>query len=306
MSASYRMTRTCGPMDCGMTSRSGPERLPIQPRPPERPHVRVATVDVSGDLALPEMRVRETLRLRPGETFDFAEWQTDRDRLENLYRSEGYFTARVMARRMEQGEGVTLAYDIAAGPRTVIAVTGIDLGPALRSRLETAWFESVFDEFLIDEATQAVREDLAQRGYLQPTVKAGIRDEGSVKTLDIVVEPGPRSTRTTVRIEGVPEPLADEIVDRSRRSVTWSSRPCRIQTLWRVKSKPTFAAAATCACRSPTGMPLFTEGTATLPVNVDSGPVFTIASVEFEGAPEIPEERAARGRRARPRDAVRP
>jgi outer membrane protein assembly factor BamA len=247
-------------------------------------------VDVTGDLALPEERVRGTLRVGPGDVFDSAEWQTDRERLESLYRSAGYFTARVMARRIDQGESVALAYEITAGPRTVIAVTGIDPGSALRSRLETAWSQSVFDEFLIDEATQAVREELARRGYLQPALKARIRDEGGVKTLDIAVEAGPHSTRTTVRIDGVPESLADEIAaDLDTRDLVDEavSNPDavagEVEAYLRRRGYARVEAAA--------GVPLFTEGTATLPVNVDSGPVFTIASAELEGAPEIPEDR---------------
>jgi outer membrane protein assembly factor BamA len=262
----------------------------IEARPPERPTLRVATVDVSGDLALPEMRVRETLRLRPGERFDFAEWQTDRDRLESLYRSEGYLTARVTARRMDQGQTVTLAYQIAAGPRTLIAVAGLEVSSALRSQLETAWSQSVFDEFLIDEATQAVREDLARRGYLQPAVKATIRDENGVKTLNIAVEPGPHSTRTMVLIEGVPDPLAAEIAaDLGARDLIDQavSNPGSVAREVEAYLRHRGYARG----RVAIGMPLFTEGTATLPVNVDPGPLFTIASVELEGAPEIPEDR---------------
>jgi len=261
----------------------------IQPRAPERQTVRVATVDVTGDLALPEVGVREALRLSPGEAFDFAEWQDDRDRLESLYRREGYLTARVATRRTEQDGGVTLAYDIAAGPQTVIAATGIDLDPALRSRLETAWFESVFDEFLIDEAVQTVREDLGRRGYLQPTINASIRDEGTVKTLDIVVEPGPRSTRTTVRIDGAPEALVDEITARleERGLVDQAvSNPNAVdgEVEAYLRSRGYVRAQVT------TGAPLFADGTATLPVSVNSGPVFRVASVGFEGAQALPED----------------
>jgi outer membrane protein assembly factor BamA len=262
----------------------------IEARPPERPTLRVATVEVSGDLALPEMRVRETLRLRSGETFDFAEWQTDRDRVESLYRSEGYLTARVTARRMDQGQTVTLAYQIAAGPRTLIAVTGLEVSSALRSQLETAWSQSVFDEFLIDEATQAVREDLARRGYLQPAVKATIRDEKGVKTLNIAVEPGPRSAQTMVRIEGTPDPLADEIAaDLDARDLIDQavSNPGAVAREVEAYLRHRGYARS----RVAIGMPLFAEAIATLPVNVDPGPLFTIASVELEGAPEIPEDR---------------
>ena len=193
-----------------------------------------------------------------------------------------------MARRMEQGESVALGICDRCGSANGDRGDGIDLSSALRSRLETAWVESVFDEFLIDEATQAVSEDLASRGYLQPTVKASIRNDGSVKTLDMVVEPGPRSTRTIRASRGCPSLWRMKSRPISTH-VTWTSRRYRIQRPWRAKSKPTFAAVATCA-QVATGMPLFAEATATLPVNVDSGPLFTIARVELEGTPEVPEE----------------
>ena len=266
----------------------GPKAPTIQPRAPGRPRVRVSTVSVTGELALPEMRVRETLRLREGDTFDFAEWQSDRDRLENLYRREGYLTPRISARRTEQDGGVTLAYEVAAGPKTVIVVRGIELDSTLRSRLETAWFESVYDEFLIEEAVQTVREDLGRRGYLQPTIKANIGDEGGVKTLEIVVEPGPRSTRTTVRIDGVPDALAEEITTRlreralldqaiSNQAAVASEVESYLRSRGYVRAQVTVAA------------PLFMEETATLPVRVDPGPVFRIASIAFEGAQALPE-----------------
>ena len=42
-------------------------------------------------------------------------------------------------------------------------------------------------------------------------VDVRIRDEGNTKTLDILVDPGPRSTRTIVRVEGATDMLALEL-----------------------------------------------------------------------------------------------
>jgi outer membrane protein assembly factor BamA/autotransporter translocation and assembly factor TamB len=261
----------------------------IQPRPPARPTVRVTAIDVSGNLVLPEMRVRGTLRLGPGDTFDFAEWQTDRDRLENLYRSEGYLTPRITPRRMEQDGGVTLAYSIEAGPRTVVTVNGIDLDAGLRSRLETAWFEAVFDEFVVDEAVQIVRDELGRRGYLQPTVDARIRDEGTTKTLEIIVEQGQRSMRTEVRIDGVPDETAAEIIDLlDERGVIDQAVTNPVAVEREVSSYLRVRGYA--RARVTTGAPVFADGTATLPVTVDAGPVFTVLSVTFEGGQALPEE----------------
>ena len=263
---------------------SGDRARPPRPRAPE---VLVARVDVTGDLRLPEARVRDALQLEPGDRFDFADWLDDRDRLEELYRSEGYLGARIAARRADEAEGIALMYSIAAGPLTRIAVTGIDLDGALRARLEAAWFESVFDGFLIEEANQIVRDELARRGYLQPNIGVRLLEEATAKTLQIDVEPGTRSTRVTVRIDGVAESLAADITahleERGlvQRAIAQPGVVVdEVSIYLRVRGYTRVQAAA--------GLPVFTDGTAVLPVRVDPGPVVIVAGVEFEGARTLP------------------
>lgn len=137
-----------------------------QPADAERipPLVRVAAVIVRGELALPEDRVRGVLRLEAGDRFDFAEWQADRDRLEQFYWQQGRLAARVGATRADTAEGVVLTYDVAAGPQTTVVVSGADLSRAVLARLERAWAQSVFDDFLVDEAVQIVKGALADDG----------------------------------------------------------------------------------------------------------------------------------------------
>ncbi|MBI4885495.1 MAG: translocation/assembly module TamB domain-containing protein [Acidobacteria bacterium] len=252
-------------------------------RPPRREAARVTGVDVSGELALPEARVRDTLRLRPGARFDFARWQADRDRLDTLYRSEGYLTARVTARRLEAAAGIALSYVIAAGPATRIAATGIDLDPALRSRLETAWVQSVFDEFLIDEARQVVRDHLGRRGYLQPSIDARVREDGATRTLELAVDPGVRTMQTAVRIDGAPERLAADIMAQLGR-LGLADRALGDPGGGERATADSMRAEGYARARVRAGAPLFAGATATLPVTVDAGAVVTISSLTFDGA----------------------
>ena len=246
-------------------------------------NARVAAVRFSGELVLPEARLRDVLRLGPGDRFDFANWQADRDRLDEMYRREGYLTARVTPSRSDGPDEVSLDYQIVAGPETRILVTGIDLTPALRSRLETAWIQSVFDDFLVDEAEQIVREELARDRYLQPLVSMRVLEENDTKTLSIMVDRGGRTERTIVRVEGVDEPLASEITARLAEGGVVDgavSNPAAVEREVTDYLRMTGHLRA----RVTAGAPLFEDAMAVVPVTVDAGPAFWIGRVTFDGA----------------------
>ena len=248
---------------------------------------RVTAVNVSGELTvLPEARVRGILRLSPGDRFDFGEWQDDRERLEETYRDLGYLTPRVMARRTEQNDGVVLSYEITTGPQTRIVVTGIDLDAGLRTELESVWSDAVFDDFLTAEAEDIVRARLARNGYLRPTVEARTRDEGNVKTLEVAVDPGPRSGSTIVRIEGAPDMLAGELETHLRErglvdGVVLNPNAVEREGAAYLRGRGYLRA------RVSAGVALFEGDTAVVPLRVEAGPVFTVARVAFEGAPTL-------------------
>jgi len=172
-------------------------------------NLRVAAVNVTGDLTLPEQQVRNVLRVHPGDRFDFVGWQTERDRIEDLYRRAGYLMARVMTMRAEADDGVTLTYQIASGPQTTISVVGMDLDNALRAQLEAAWANAFFDEFLVDEATRLVRNALGGEGYFRPMVTGRIIGTDTMRTLEIMIDRGPQTRETDVRVEGDPAIATD-------------------------------------------------------------------------------------------------
>ncbi len=267
----------------------GPPRVVQAAAVSRPPPPRVATVRVSGDLGLPEERVRSVLRLGPGDRFDFVAWQEDRDRLEALYFEADYLTARITPERTESADGIDLDYQITAGPSTQIVVTGIDLDGALRTRLATAWAQSAFDDFLQDEATQIIRERLAADGYLQPVVNATIAEDGATRTLSIMVERGSQTSRTTVRVDGEDEALAGAIIARLEEQGLVAravSDPGAVER----GAAEYLRSQGYLRARVTAGAPLFDGDTAIVPLTVDSGPAFSIASITFSGAMRLAEE----------------
>jgi len=270
-------------------SLGGPPRQPRADAGERRPELRVATIDVTGELVLPESRVRGALDLEPGDRFDFARWQDDRDRLESLYRTEGHLTARIAARRMDTPAGVALTYDIAAGPRTSIEVTGVDVDAALRTQLEAAWAEAVFDDFVLEEAAQVVGARLARSGYLQPSIQARVVEGPGTKTLTVMVDRGARSTTTTVRVEGASPDLTEAIVDHlEQRGLVEGA----VSDPGAVEREVTayLRMRGHVGARVTAGAPSFEGETAIVPLTVDAGPASAITSVRFQGASSLPED----------------
>jgi len=260
------------------SSRSSTERRPDQ---------HIADVRISGDLAFPEERIRSLLKLGPRDTFDFARWQDDRDRLEDFYHRNGRLAARVNASREVNGDIVNLVYAIDAGPQTTIEVSGVDVDNGLSQQLRQAWATSILDELLIEDATRIMRSDLAQRGYVRPVVSARITSEGNIRALHIDVQPGERRSETRVRIVMSNEALAMELdrevaarglamlILRDPGAVTRQlTEYLRSRGYLRATVKP--------------APPVVEDTAAVLPIAVDPGPQFVIATVDVEGTRTVP------------------
>jgi outer membrane protein assembly factor BamA/autotransporter translocation and assembly factor TamB len=253
----------------------------------------IAEVRISGDLAFPEGRIRSLLKLGPGDTFEFARWQDDRDRVDDFYHRNARLAARITASREIKGDVVNLVYAIDAGPQTTIEVSGVDVDSAVLQELREAWATSILDELLTEDATRIMRILLARRGYVRPAVSARLTSEGNIRTLHIDVQPGERSRETRVRIMMSNEGLAmeldrqvaarglDALILRDPGAVTRElTEYLRSRGYLRATVKPT--------------PPVLEGDTAVLPVAVDPGPQFVIATVNFEGRRTVAAEEVAK------------
>ena len=186
---------------------------PRRERPPRALGARIAAVRISGNPGIAESELRGQLRLAEGGRFAFATWQDDRERLNALYRSRGFFEARVRARRLsatpdtglgardlgfgtgaEAPDAVVLEYTIERGRSTRLDVSGFSLPDTVRRRIVERWSSAIFDGFLERDVHRIVREHLYLEGRLHAKVAASVRADEAVKTLAVEIDPGPATT----------------------------------------------------------------------------------------------------------------
>ena len=152
--------------------------------------------------------------------------------------------------------------------------------------IEAAWTESVFEGFLIEEAEEIVRRELARQATYQPSVEVRVEGDDSVRTLIIDVTPGPRADRIEVRFDGVDEQLRsqliDEVGDRAHAlQALTNPREYERTVLNALRVRGYWQASVNAAA------PLFDEVVATVPVTVRTGPQYRIGMVSFEGAIQL-------------------
>lgn len=253
---------------------------------------RVGAVRVTGAPGPLDAELRGRVSLTAGKTFDFFRWQQDRERLERFCQEGGQLEARVVARRAEAGSPnaptVDLEYDVRLGRRTIVDLSGAPQAATLRRTIEALWSRSVFDVFLIDEATRAAHEMLVADGYLRATVVASLVPRGSDEThLVLTIEPGPRVDRRRIAFSGnqqiATERLETLVRARGLDQTMWLDAAPLDRAVVALYRDEGFLSAAVVAAP-----PVFEGTTATLRVTIDEGPAFRVDRIEFTGVNSQP------------------
>jgi outer membrane protein assembly factor BamA len=191
---------------------------------------RVSSLEFTGALGYPSSELASVVRLKPSKEFDAGTWQQDRARLEAFYRDRGHATARIVPERIVTNDAsagrVQLKYRVDPGPRTVLGVDGIDVSDDDRRALMRVWSQSVLPEFLQEDLTRHLRELMAERGHLQPSITVTLdTTEPRVIAANVAVTPGPVTRIRRLVLEGaraVPEPeLRAALSDGSVLERSW-------------------------------------------------------------------------------------
>ena len=260
--------------------------------PPPAP--RVGGIAITGAGA-DESALRSRLKLRQGDRFSFFEAQDDRERIEAFYRERRQFEARVSARRENDPadpQTVQLEYRIRPGPQTTVVVEGYALSKSGAAAVDRAWQGAVADDFLIEEATEAVRADLAAAGYLQPSVTARMESAANAKRLRVTIAPGSAVSERRVEFSGnetqTAERLRAILAERGLTGTVWTDA---------VEARDALAAFykangyLNAAVRVD---PIHIDGNAAVrPIHIDEGGAFQVASVLVEGTRAITADQAA-------------
>ena len=250
---------------------------------------RVTAVRFTGTPGFGEAELRRAIRLDTGDRFDFYGWQQDQDRLVAFYYTRDFLEARIRARRQtddpENGEpGVALVYEIERGPRTTLTIDGGTLPGGLTENMRLAWGRAVFDGFLLDDLQAMAKRALAEQGHLQAQVNAAVTSppESGTKQIAVQIAPGPLFRDRRIAFSGnerIPASELEAIVQRRGLEVTaWlDPRDLELALEQHYRSIGSLGADVT------VDAPVFSGQSATLPVRIDEGPQFLVASVEVRG-----------------------
>ena len=269
---------------------------------------RVATVRFTGQPGFSETELVPLLKVTQGDRFDVFEWQSDRDRLQRFYATRGFLEVRLSARRQDavgpSGEpAVALDYRIERGPQTDVSVVGYAASPATMQQIRDTWAKAVFDGFLLDDLRSLMQRRLVADGYLQAQVEPTVErreapGQPAQKRIVLRVDRGALSTTRSISFRGNDRFSQAELAAFLRQQdldiTAWldpESLQPPIEELYRE------AGFLVAAVRPET--PVFAGSSATLPVNIEEGPLFLVSEVRIEGAGRRPEAgvRAAFGLR---------
>jgi outer membrane protein assembly complex protein YaeT len=253
----------------------------------ERTRERIAAVRILGEPGFDHAEIMSRLRQQPGERVDFYRWQQDRDRLQFFYRERDYLEARISARRTpgdEAGGGTILEYEIQRGPQTRLTIDGHPLDGDLLERMKDTWVWAVFDGFLLDDLESMARAELIEDGYIQAAVDAEVQSapESSIKEIVVRISPGTRYTERRLSFSGQTSFSAESLEEAARARnldiTLWQSPEDLATALEEFYKSQGYLEA-----QVSVDTPIFNGAAATLPVRVEEGRQFTIASLAVRG-----------------------
>ncbi len=149
-------------------------------------------------------------RLNEGDRYDYWRVWDEAARLRDDLVGAGYLSAVVDAiTAIEKGESadtVSVRYVVTLGIRSAIVWRGEDPGRNVRREIESAWDGRIPEEFLLADATVALRTRLRAERYFVAEVSASteLREGADGPLLDIVfdVSKGPRGESVVLSFEG--------------------------------------------------------------------------------------------------------
>src|SRR4029453_7751314 len=172
-------------------------------------------------------------------------------------------------------------------------VDGFSLSKSSLSAIDRAWERSVADDFLTEEVTGIARGDLADSGFLLPSVTAEVQGSAGSRELRITIAPGQHVDERRVEFSGnSAEPsdrLRSVISDRGLTKTVWTRPDDVPDALAGFYRRNGYLNAAIRV--DPVSV---TGRTAIRPIHIDEGGAFRVAAVQVEGVHAIPADEVTR------------
>lgn len=147
----------------------------------------------------------ERLELQPGEPFARRVAREDAERLRTWLIRQGYRTANVDTPEEvidPEARTVRLVYPIEVGPRLELQVIGAEERQLRRRGLLPFLGDQGFDEALVLQATQRIKDDFQRQGHYEVEIDWDEQRSEGVLQLTLRIQPGPQYTLQEVDFTG--------------------------------------------------------------------------------------------------------
>lgn len=261
----------------GGRSGSRPARSPV-------PKLEIGSIQFQGGGLFPDQDLRNRLKAKPGDKYDFPKIQKGLDRLQEFFVSQKRLEADMHMQRETRQTTVDLKLNINPGPVVIFSYEGIPISGRVKKKVEEAWTNAVFDTERFDDASMAIRRPLIQEGYLQSQVTHKVAEENDEKRVHFQITPATRYANIAVTFPGASEISAAELhtaLDLADLKLDVYSDPQKVvDNLERYYRERGYL-----QVRIDLPKPQLdpATGTGQTAIRVQEGPLFTIGELEFDG-----------------------
>jgi outer membrane protein assembly complex protein YaeT len=166
----------------------------------------VGTIEFNGPIEpFTPAALVDRLDLKPGDGFSRRSAREDAERLQTWLVRQGYRTAQVdtpEAQTDAATQTVRLVYPIEVGPRIELRVIGAEEKQLRRRGLLPFLGDQGFDEALVLQATQRIKNFYQRQGHYHVRVDWDDQTNAGLQTLTLRLDPGPEYTLKEVDFTG--------------------------------------------------------------------------------------------------------
>ncbi len=243
----------------------------------------IGKVDMPSGGPIPEQKLRDKFKNKPGKKYDFFEVRKGMDRLEKLHRDENLLEARVRVQRDVKDATVDLALQIEPGPRVAFAYEGWDPSRKVRNQVRDIWRDGVFDAQRVDDATRAMQTALIGEGYLEAKIEPKVTSTDR-KLVTFDVQPGVKFGKPSLEFpgaSGVKESELRKVLNRRELKVAPYLDAAKVRTVLQAYYRERGFLDA--QIQAPRPVLERETGKATVQIPVSEGTRYQVASVQFTG-----------------------
>jgi len=245
----------------------------------------IQKVETCGQLGLSREQIMQNLELRKGNRFDFFLFQSDLDRLQELYRSYDYLECKIDHQQKGAAGKIILVYHIVSGPRVILRISSAKVSPELRAEAKKLWAEGAFYRKRIADIRRLIKREFFQMGHFQ--LETQVKDMSVTEELKIVrirIARGPRYERIVYDFpgrQGLEDQTLISILEEPEIQLSLFNDPAR--AIKRMENSYRYNGYLNAEVEVPKVVFLPAERTVKITLPIQEGPQFLVDRIAFQG-----------------------